>query len=380
MEILLNKAKINYTQIRSFTHKTSANELMRLSEPCYYPAHQKYYYQFLHYFGLTEKDIKEFPKRFWRGMPEASRLITKDPIRMFYVFILHTLLIDKTRQGTYPSMMLLIGIREYSNLMHKQIKYCNEEYFRYALEHLTKTHLFAREKTIGNGLYYLSKEMIRRHTKGIQEADKDKIAKFIQEYRSRISQSIKSFASTYYRAAKEGAGIKVEVGADEENQFQVSTQDRTTRIIDEIVKKITVYKEFDKKAMGDAKTLTKIGTALATQISAKLCDTKYTDNIRTCLKLFVKDLRNVSSICGKGYYIYAKKLMGVKRTREKVYFKQQIYELLMLILKDINYSKQYDSLTNQTKFSINSYLAHYLTMILRNTICGLTADKKALLR
>lgn len=378
MKILLDKAKINYPQVQKFAHKTSADELMKLSEPCYYPAHQKYYFQFLHYYGLTQNDTREFPKRFWSGRPGITR-IHKDPIRMFYVFVLHTLLTDKTKRGAYPSIMLLIGIREYSNLMYKMIKYCNEDLFRYALEHLAKTHLFSREKTIGNSLYYLSKEMVKRFTTGIQEGDKDQISKFIQEYRSRISQSIKSFATVYYKAAKEGTKIKVEIGA-EEDQYQYDAQDRSERVIDEIVKKITVYKEFDKKAMLDAKKLTKISTSLATQLSVKLRDTKYTDNIRTCLKLFIKDLKSVTSICGKGYYPYVKKLMGIKRTRERVYFKQQVHELLMLILKDIKYSQQYDSLTNQTKFSINSYLAYYLTMILRNTICGLTEDKRALLK
>lgn len=368
MEILLDKITINYLQLQKFVHKISAEELMKLSQPCYYPAHQKYYYQFLHLYGLNDMDIKAFPKRFWKGRAGITN-IHKDRIRMFYVFILYTLLRESKLKGIYPSMMVFIGIREYSNLMHKQIKFCNEDLFRYALEHLIKTHLFSREKTISNGIYFLSKEMIKKYTKSIQEMNKDQVSKFIQEYRSRISQSIKSFASIYYKAAKEGVKIKTEVD-DEENQYQIRTQDRTVTIIDNTVKKITIYKEFDKKTMMNAKKFTKIGTPLATQISSKLCDTKYTDNIRSCLQLFVKNVKDVNMICGKGFFIYVKKLMGIKRTRDLIYFKQQINELLMLILKDLKYIQKYDSLTNQTKFSINSYLAYYLTMIFRNDLCG----------
>ena len=145
MEILQQKMSVNYPQLQKFTYKTSADELMKLSEPCYYPSHQKYYYQYLQHMGLEDKDVKAFPKRFWAGMPEATRLIWKDHTRMFYVFILHTLITNSTWKGSFPSMMLLIGIREYSNLMHKQITYCDEDSFRFALEHMAKTHLFSRE-------------------------------------------------------------------------------------------------------------------------------------------------------------------------------------------------------------------------------------------
>jgi len=376
MDILLEKAKINYPKLKRYLHKTAGTELMRLSEPCYYPAHHKHYHEFLQTYGLTDADLKVFPRRFWKGMPEATRLLPTDRIRMFYVFALYTLLQNKAYRGSYPTMMLLFGIREYANLMYRQIPHCNEEYFRYALENLAKTHLFSREKTIGNGIYFLSKEMIKRHTVGLETLNKDKISKFITEYRTRISQSVKSFAAIYYKAAKEGAGIKTEPEpTDDENQYQIQSQERFTRVVDDIVKKVTVYKEIDKKALMDAKKLTKISVALATQIASKLCDVKYTDNVRMCLQLFLKDLKGVRSICGKGYYIYIKKLMGIKRTREQIYFKQQVHELLMRVLKDIKYSQKYESLTNQTKFSINSYLALYLTMILRNDLCGLTADK-----
>jgi len=376
MDILLSKANINYTRLKSYLNKTAGTELMRMSEPCYYPAHHKHYHEFLSICGLKDEDLRPFPKRFWKGMPEATRLLPTDRVTMFYVFCMHNLLINKSQRGSYPTMMLFMGIRTYANLMYRQIPHCNDDYFRYALEHLAKTHLFFREKTIGNGIYFLSKAMIKRHTIGLETLNRDKISAFITEYRTRISQSIKSFASVYYQGAK-GGGIKTEPEPNEdENQYQTQSQERYVNVINDIVKKITVYKEIDKKAIMDAKKYTKISTALATQLSAKLCNVKYTDNIRMCLQLFLKNLKNVNAICGKGFYPYVKKLMGIKRTREQIYFKQQVYELLMMLLKEIAYDKKYDSLTNQTKFSINSYLALYITMILRNDLCGLTADKR----
>jgi len=379
MEILQQKIEVQYTRLQKFTRMTSANELMNLSKPCYYPSHQKYFFQFLQYMNFNIKDVKDFPKRYWTGHSGITN-IHKDHTRMFYVYILHTLLNNVKWRGLYPSMMLLIGIREYSNLMHRQIRYCNEDLFRYALEHMAKTHLFSREKTIGNGVYFLSKEMIKKYTPSIQSMEnRDHISKFIQEYRSRLSQSIKSFAGIYYKASKENIGIKTAVD-DEENRYQSQTQERSTAVIDDIVKKITVYKEIDKQAMMDAKKITKISTTLATQIAHKLCNMKYTDNIRTALQLYVKRIKSVGGICGKGYYAGVKTLMGIKRTKDTIYFKQQINELLLMLLKDLKYDRKYNMLTNQTKFSINSYLAYYLTMLMRNDLCGLTADKRKFIR
>ena len=74
------------------------------------------------------------------------------------------------------------------------MQFCNEDVFKYALENLAKTHLFSREKTIPGSLYYLSTEMDKRYGRFIKSGDVEGVTKFITECRTRISQSIKSFA------------------------------------------------------------------------------------------------------------------------------------------------------------------------------------------
>ncbi|MCK5601515.1 hypothetical protein KAR91_06600 [Candidatus Pacearchaeota archaeon] len=371
METLLAASKIDYQKVGKIIHRISATELSKMSEPCYYPPTKKYYIEMLHYCGLTEKDTRAFTKRYWAGKSGITR-IHKDPPRMFYVWLMHLFLKEKKYKGYYPGLVLFHGIREYSNLLYRQFpKYCNDHVFVYALEHLAKTHLFSREKTIANAVIYLSREEQKRWTAAIQnmETDKEGISKFIQEYRGRISQSIKSFAEIYYKADKEGVGIKTEVEPDEENAYQVATQDKTTRIIDDTVKKITVYKELDAKALNEAKKLTKVSASLAAILANSVRDIRYSDNIRICLSLFIKGLTSKSQLCGSGYITYVKKLMGIKRTKEKVYFKQQNNEFLMIILKDIDMMDDYGKRTNQSKFAVNSFLAYYLTSVLRHSVC-----------
>ena len=61
--------------------------------------------------------------------------------------------------------------------------------------------------------------------------------------------------------------------------------------------------------------------------------------------------------------------MAVKRTKSTVYFKQRVNILLLKVLEDVKFKNRFESLTSQTKSLINLFLAYYITMVLRNTIC-----------
>lgn len=371
MEQLLAKAKINEPALKREIARVVGKNLGSLSEPCYYPEVKKNFYDFLKLSGLTEKDIKEFTKRRWKGRKEAKFAIHNDAIANFYVFLMQYFL-QKRDKTTYAYLMVFFIIRYYANLMHKSFKYCNPDVFKYALEVLTKTHLFAREKTIGNALYFIAGDMIRRWTKGLRNNDLDDISKFMQDSRTRVSQSMKSFAQTYYRASEEGGGIQSGIdddSEDDENSYQIKAAEKGEKIADEMTKKITVYRLTDYKSQEAARKLTKINASLATQIISKLNNTKYSDNLRLIFKLFLKDIPDAQSLCGKNYDAYIRQLMSLKRTRLKIYFKQQVNVLLLNILDEIDYRNEYEKKTSQTQFLVNLFLAYYLTMILRVSLC-----------
>ena len=370
METLYNKSKINLPALRRYMLRTAGTEMSKLVEPCYYPPVKKNLYELLHVTGLKEVDVKEFRNRFYTGVGPKAGLLVREIQTNLLIFIMYVAL-KKRDMVLYQATMTYMGIRYYSNLMHKQIAYCNPDVFKYALEHLTKTHLFAREKTIPSAVMFLSKEMIKKHTDSIREADPDKISDFILAYRHRLAQSIRSFAELYYRASKEGVSIKKPYEPEEGMEDTTSLQqvEKASRVIDQIVKKITVYKVIDKKAVDEAKSLTKVSTVLAQQISNTITDLKYSDDIKMILQLYLKNITSVKQVCGKEYYDYVKKLMAIKRLGNRVSFKQTVGETLMKIAVDLDYVDRYERFTTQTKFVINLYLAYYITMTLRNTIC-----------
>jgi DNA-binding transcriptional regulator GbsR (MarR family) len=370
MEELLKKAQIDIPKLHRFIKMSAAFELSKLSEPCYYPDLKRTYHELLRQLHISDSDMKALIKRTYEGTRAQSWNLWRSPDHNLMLFIMNIFLRNNNKDA-YHAAMIYYMIRQYSHLLNKQMKYCNVEAFKFALETLTKTHLFSREKTIGNSLIHLSNELEKRFTKDIASWNIDKIIDFIGISRHRISQSVKSFAEHYYRAQREGSGIKTQQEPSENDEFmtQIVTLEKGKRVIEETVKKLTMYKTVDRKALEEAKKFTKIKSSISDMLVRSVMNLMYADDIRTILQLFVKDATQTSDVCGKDYYSYVKKLMALKRTRSKVFFKQQVSNLVRKILKENGVLDVYDSYTPQTQFIINSFLALYITMTLRNLIC-----------
>ncbi len=371
MEILLEKSKINPTQLQRVMLKLTSSDVNNLSQPCYIPGHKKEYHTILNVVGLTDKDIKAFTKRTYKGTIAQSFNIANEPATNLLLFIMWYAL-KKNMKTLYHTTLVYHMIRQYGHVMKRHFKqFCNVETFSYTLETITKTHLFAREKTIGNSIFHLAGEIQKKYTNDIKTFNVDGIIQFISVSRHRISQSVKSFAEHYYRAWQEGNVIKSQsdVTDDENNLYQNQVQERGKRIIDAAVKKMTIYRIIDRKAMIESAKITKAKPVIAELITKELNNIKYADEIRLILQLFIKEITDKSMLCGKNYQIYIKKLMAVKRTRAKIYFKQQISILIMKIMKNIGYTKTFNSYTTQIQYMISSFLAFYLTMSMRNMVC-----------
>jgi hypothetical protein len=372
MDEILKNIPTDLTQLRRYIVGKAAAELSALSTPCYYPKTKKFPYDILHVLKITEKDFKEFIKRNNKGTKAEKWLLPNDLGTVLLIFVMYLFLKKKDR-AAYSATIIYFLIVQYSRLMHKQIKYCYEDTFKYTLDNLTRTHLFSREKTIPNSLFYLSNALQSSFTKDIASWDKERIFIFMSEARSRISQSIKSFAESYYKNRKEGIAIKTQSEETEDNDtniYQYKVLQRGQRVVDEVTKKITIYKTVDKKAFEDAKQISKAKTSISTLICNEVANEKYFNQVKILLQLFVKGLTDVKMVCGNEYYDYIKKLMALKRTTAQIYFKAQVNILLQEILKNLKLLEVYKKYTSQTQFIISSFLAFYITSIFRNTICS----------
>lgn len=372
MDELFKKENMQELPLRRLITKLVSTNLGNLSEPCFVPSVRKDYYDFLHYTGLADADVGAFRKKLWAGRKEEKFAnLLKDNPTTFYLALLSYFLKHNDAIG-YESLFIYFTIRQYSQQMARYFsKYCNPEAFTYSLNSLTKTHLFSREKTIPNALYYLSKELMKRYKDKIKKFDLDGMSSYFMETRHRISQSLKSFASIYYQASEEGkAIITPELQDDEENFYQFQEKEVSNKIIDRVVYKIVVYKQIDEDAKEEAREITKVNVGLASGFVMKMMDTKFSDHIRTILKLFFNDVKTLNMICGKEYYQYVRQLMSIKRTTSKIFFKQQVGILVDDLVKELDYRKQYAKLTNQTKFLVNLFVSYYITLLVKKIMCN----------
>lgn len=366
MDTLLEKSKIDDRKLYKFIKTTSMQELSNLSEPCYYPKFRKYKSELLRFVGLSEKDLKEFPKRFYKGTKWSKFQLHNDDYTNLLLFIMHYFLKNNNELG-FSTTLLFYNIRQYSNVIHKLLRYCNEEIFKYSLENLPNIHLFKREKTIGNAIYFLSKQYSKTYKDSIKNQDVDKIGKFIQESRHRINQSLKSFVKVYYKAHEEHESFQrpIEISGEE---IEVPVK-RGEVLIDKFVKKITVYKQYDRNALDESLKESKIKKDSAVELVKELGNNKYNERLNIVLKLLLYKIRDLDTLCSDEFKEYVRKLITIKRTREKIYFKQQINELLIDILKSLNKYDDYEKMNNRNKFFINMFLAYYISLSFKNYIC-----------
>ncbi len=370
-DIIFEKIKFEDLKLRSFFLRRISQELSNLTQPCYAPEHKKDHNTLFYLTGLNIKDVREFVKRFYEGTPAAIWELESNPISNLLIICMKLFLDNKDMIG-YSSAMTFFTIMHYSNVFHRFFpKYCNDDTFKYALQNVNKIHLFYREGSIANALFYLGKEMQRKHETAIKNMDPMEMSKFLRELRTRIFRSLKSFAEAYHKYFAMGLGVKqpYEGKEDDENTelLQYQNLEQYTRLVDEISKKLIVYKYIDDDALNYAWKITKINSNLTHLITKSITRDENLELIQNCIRLFLKDLKDMKHICGKDFNSYIKKLMSTKKMDSG--FKQQILKIQINILKDIKFEKEYEKLSSQTKYMILFFISLYVCNVIKNSIC-----------
>jgi hypothetical protein len=371
MDSLLKKSHISIERLRNFYAKRTADELSRLVEPCYYPSLKKDYYDLLNMTGLAERDIKEFVKKFYAGTPsgEYKFYIHNDPITNLNLFLMYYSLKKRDSSMVINSFTYFM-IRIYANRMHMQMKTCSKDAFKYALDNLSKSHLFSREKSIPSALFFISNLLRIKYQQKFIDQDVEQIVKFINEARHRIGQSIRSFAELYYYAVKKGLGIKEPfLGTPDEGslEYKEATKMRGQRVVQDVVSKICIFKHVDEKAFVESKDQTKIKTSLASDIAKELSDLKYKDNISNLFSIFIGNVTNIQQICGSELGTLMGKL--VRKTKEVSFFKNELNIIVSSVLKAPAISKEYKQLNIQTQKNVVTFILLYLIYTFKNSVC-----------
>jgi hypothetical protein len=369
MEELLKIAKPDFPKLSKIIRNIAGTHLSNLSEPCYMPDHKVYYHEFLNALNLTDQDVKQWIKYFWKGMPQAKAGIQTRTTPMLLAFLMWLFLKEKN-QLSYESTMIFFTEVMYTNAMLGSFpEFCNIDVFRYTLDHLAKTHLFVREKTISGAIFHLSKEMIKKHTETIRNVDKLRISMFMQELRTRINQSVWSFAEQYYKNSEEGKRYTTPWQSEEGEGVVAPTVENVERIASEISSRITVYGEINPSNLGIAQKLTRISGVFANEIVKQVSIPEHKEDVKLVIELFLRELKNVKQICGKEFFGLVTSLLSIKRTSKQVYFKKEVTSLLLKVLRQNKQEKKFLGLTRQTQFGTITFLSLYIMLFARQTLC-----------
>ena len=79
MKELLEKARINPSTLKQKVLRIVTSDINNLSQPCFIPAHKREYHDLLNATGLTDRDVKDFAKRTYKGTIAQSFNIANEP-------------------------------------------------------------------------------------------------------------------------------------------------------------------------------------------------------------------------------------------------------------------------------------------------------------
>ena len=355
-----NKIKISIA-------RKCAEELSKM-EPCYFPTLERDYLELLKICNIDEKQLKKFADEFYPKRLALDRIL-KEPATTLSLLIAHYFLEAKDPVGASYAILLL-SIRFYLNRMKKHFPtHCNPEIFKYALDRLSRTHLFARESTIANAIVFLTDVTFKKHIKELKEfKDPEALSKFVYELRHRVAQSIKSLANLYYTIQK--AETPVYKTHSDNEDFALQHVERGSKQIDDVIQNITVYKTINKRIFAEAIEQSGIEHTQGEHILKCLDNSKYSDDIKTILAIFLSKIDDIKHLCNKkNFYEYYKKSITVKRSVDKYSFKQLCLSLMGKLESDPCYPKELKSKPLLKSKSL-IFISLYITLYLKYISCG----------
>lgn len=339
------------------------DETNNLVSNCYYPKIVKTFDELYSLAETNERLLTTYGKAKYPNI-EFQKGIVRNPKTIFLILIIQEFLKVNdviAAQSTYRFLTLM----QYTNLLHKYIKYCNEDYFRTALSMLSHNHLYVQKGTISNAVMYLSDKMFSKYQSGIVSDDAFLLEKMIKELRTRMNQTVRSFANKYYEVSEKKSQIKNT--DDNQEMFDGEVLDRKVRsYTDMISKDICIYRKRDEIAIKSALMETKFNKKLAQEYVAELENVKYLEDVKMSIYLLMKPLKDLEFIKSPSFMNHVQQLMSIKVSKQPVYFKLSVTKLHDEIIKSLSYVEWYQKLSVQSQSISRKFIAYYLAYVVRS--------------
>ena len=308
--------------------------------------------------------------------PQYKFHLLHDPYTTLLILITEYFLTEKKDEHAARMIFNLFALRNYSNLLFRFLPKltsgsygCNPNYWRAGLEALSHSHLFRSKQTIGNSILYLSQEVFSRYRMDIIKDRPEPIMKMIMLIRSRIFQSMRSFFGHYYKA-KQQSDLVTSRDQDEVYDQKETFEQKIKLFSDRVAKDICVYGKINEKAINESTQITKFNKKFAIRYVKTLQDPQLSQQLDDIFILLFRGLVDFKQLCGPQFIDHVKRLMSVKTSTKPVYFKKLVVNLHdEFIIPKLGLQNWFNSLSIQTKKVSRDFVAYYLALFIRSSIC-----------
>jgi len=338
-----------------YISKIVGTEISNLSLPCQYPKLIRYISDLQNYLGVSNDDIKQFKSKI------ETKYKTFDIYNDKYTVLLIMAVLHFSRKKKYEiakSFFLFLSLKFYSSRIHMHLsKFCNDGIWMLTLDRLSPRHLFKTNKGIGNAISYISDFDFNKNKSKLEDINlKDiDLVGVVYGLRTKIAQSVKSFAQLYYKLFEDGKSTSL---SSEDGEEVAGTQ----LVADKISMTMCVFGQIDKTALSNAISQSRVRKDLAISMVSQLSNSKYKDSIRFII-ILISRLDSLKNVC-----IESKKNKLIKKINSKVkvggkyIIRDEIKNLLYSLESGYQLRTIYDA-------QLVMFFGHYLTNFLRNRIC-----------
>lgn len=358
-EFTTPKINTNDDEVYKYMSRLIANELSYITKPCYFSKFVKYDLDIQRKLNISNIEINTFINSidftniiaFRKGFSDKKTIVS----------LLGVLNYINKNEEISKLFFQYLTIKFYSSRIHIHFpKFCNDKIWDRSFEILSPNHLYKKSGGIANFIMYIANfdfEKAKSKFKNPKLTDRD-LYLIVLGLRTKISQSVKSFAQSYYKVAKEVEGSDKSKSDPLENDAQVSG---TQLIADKISMLMCTYQQIDEGALNYSISIAKINKDIATNILVELSKVENRDKIKFIIILIGK-LNDLKSVCIE----QSRNNLIRKIISTKILKKYDIREEVIKILSGLDNSYKW---ANIDKNQLSIFFINYLLIYMRNRIC-----------
>jgi len=353
----------NESELYKYITSIVGNELANISETCYMPKLTKYRKQLDDKLQTNSADINNFL------MQISPKLRKFDVFREAYTITLLMSVIYYSRQHKHDLALLmykLLAIKFYSSRIHKHLKrFCREDLWSKAMEGLSIKHLFKQKLGIANTINYLTEAEYNKYKILFNKKVIDDHHAYLAviTLRTRIAQSVRSFAQSYYRLyADKDKGISTAGGSGQTEGSGEEQSDKNRQISEQMSILMTTYGQIDSEALNRSALLSGLRKEFCVNLIREIAKQEFRDKIKFVILLMSK-VQNLSTVCIENKrLLFIRKILAPTTKVGNYVVRDVIKEMVM---DTGSHSVKASDISNVVLF-----ISNYLTIFMRNRICN----------